>query len=540
MLAAFVVVVILVAGGLNAQNFEYSKKEVKRDATDVMLAQYLLIEKIEENITAVNIQTDFRDLDKEHVGRVMSYVLQQMIRQCQLIDDLSDHHEGPDSCNIPKESFTKWTQNNWKTYRQIRNKYKDCCQHSLIKSIEKDGSSDRGKPASTTAPNAVMTNSITSSEAMTTIRNDSTKCGFSGKITTILGFSIPAVIILTVSVTIYLLLQRRYQIVKRSIQVHHKHQPQANMEVVERAPSEARGPLSREGEMTCTEEQSRLDKTRISGDQTRDKSKEQQSDGEEEDAVYDDLYLKTPVFPNRNNLYNTLTDDRSFPIENNEEESYSILNKPTSTSQLKKISQQQIRDASGIERKNNGLGQNKRGGDEESGSDNAVYSTICKDKKSQGLAQRKYPGCQNNQIGPEDTEYDGNVSFSLTVSQDPAKSQQETTEIGYCKGEYDTMEGAKIWSDEDCQKNTYNVLNNSYRADISSQDDPENIIGQEDPSRKIRPPKDTPVGKRYSCNLVLMNKPASQFTVDESWNELTVKQFDDEKDHYQIPDELKS
>ena len=551
MLTTFVVVVILVAGRSNAQNFEYAKKELKRDARDVVLTQYLLIEltDIEENIPAINMTEFEHDLSKHKVGGVMNHVLQQMIRQCQLIQDRRDRNDQSKahSCIFSDdevESFEEWTKNNWKAYRELRNEYKDCCQHSLIKSIEEMNGIYGDETASPTTPNAVMTNLMTR-EAMTTMSRNSSisECEFSGKITTnILGFSVPALIVLTVSVTIYLLLKRRYQIVKRSIQVHHKHQPQANVneEVVERLPAEASGPLSREGEMTCTEKQSRLDETRISGDKIRDKSKEQQSDGEEEDTVYDDLYLKTPVSPNRNNLYNTLTDERSFPIKKNEEESYSVLNKPTRTNQLKKISQQQIRDTTGIERKNNGLGQKKRGGDEESGSDNAVYSTICKDKKSQGLAQRKYPGCQNNQIGPEDTEYDGNVSFSLTDSQDPAKSQQKTTEVGYCKGEYDAMEGAKIWSDEDSQESTYNVLNNSCRAVTSSQDDPENVIEQEDPSRKIRPPKDTPVGKRYSCNLVLMNKPASQFTVDESWNELTVEQFDDEKDHYQIPDELKS
>ena len=542
MLAAFIVVVILVVGGSNAQNFQYAKKELKRDATDVILTQYLLNElsqEIEENIPAVSIGK-FPDQNKTEVGGVMDYVLQQMIRQCQLIGNFSDYHEEADSCDISEESFRKWTQNNWQTFRNLRNKYKDCCQRSLIKAIEEVDSSNSGKAASTTAPNAIMTNSVVSSEATTTIRGDSKKCGFSGKITTILGFSIPAVIILTVSVTIYLLLKTRYQIVKRSIQVQQKYQIEANMEVVERAPAESIGPLSGEGEMICTEEQTRLDKSRICGDQMRDMDKEQQSDCE--DAIYDDLYLKRPTFSDRNNLYNTLTDERSLPTENSEEENYSILNKPSSTNQLEKISQQQMRVASERERKNDGPCQDKRGGDEESDSGNAVYSTICKDKMSRqkgGRIQRKHPQCQNNQRGPEDTEHDGNVSSSMRDGRDPSKRQQETTEAGYCEGEYNDMESVKIGSDKDCQENTYNVLNNSCRTVTSTQHYPENT-GQDDPSRKIRPPKDTPVGKPYSCNLVLMNQPASQFSVKESWNEPPVEQFVDGEDHYQIPDELKS
>ena len=546
MLAAFIVVVILVAGGPNAQNFEYAKNELKRDATDVLLTQYILVElaKIEEDIPAVSM-AEFHNLDKKEVGGVMNRVLQQMIGQCQLIEDHRSEQSNANSCIFSDdeiESFEEWTKDNWRAYRKLRIKYKDCCQHSLIKSIAEANSSYGDETASTTAPNAVTTNLIKSSEAMTTIRSDSkiAECGFSGKITTILGFSIPALIILTVSVTIYLLLKTRYQIVKRSIQVQQKYQLDANVEVVEVAPAQARGPLSREGEIICTEEQTRLDKSRICGDQMRNMDKEQQSDCE--DAIYDDLYLKRPTFSDRNNLYNTLTDERSLPTENSEEENYSILNKPSSTNQLEKISQQQMGVASERERKNDGPCQDKRGGGEESDSGNAVYSTICKDKMSRqkgGLIQRKHPQCQNNQIGPEDTEHDGNVSSSMEDGRDPSKRQQETTEAGYCEGEYNVMESVKIGSDKDCQENTYNVLNNSCRTVTSTQDYPENT-GQDDPSRKIRPPKDTPVGKRYSCNLVLMNQPASQFAVKESWNEPPVEQSVDGEDHYQIPDELKS
>ncbi|KAL5249211.1 hypothetical protein ACHWQZ_G018162 [Mnemiopsis leidyi] len=360
---------------------------------------------------------------------------------------------------------------------------------------------------------------------------------------TILGVSIPALLILTFSVLIYLLMIRRYQIVKRSVYGKQKHHIQEDEVVAEGVLAEIGVPLFG----THPDEQKGPHKTGISEGEVEYMCKGQhyeQSEGEEEeDAIYDDFGLRTPTFSNGDNLYNTLINDRCYITESSEQESYSVLNKLTRNKQLLTMSQQQMKEASDTEGEYDSLDQKKTEDDEVPARDDAVYSTICRENKAKehaDLRQKLRSEHRDSQRVPEDTEYNKhlNESSMLANCQEPSKSQQETTECENHEGEYNVIGSVKSQLDEYYEEQNYNVLDKSCRTFTQAAQENQESSKLDNPSRRIRPPKETPLSKRYSCNLDLNNTLIHQQScgiADEEWDNGS----GEDEGHYQVPDELK-